>query len=101
MQNLIDCYHHFLEAPNPLIATYLEQAGFSIAAKLGSVKIDKALATAMVERWRPETHTFHLPVGECTITLEDVSLQLGLRVNGIPVSGPSMLDWIRMRMAFG
>ena len=49
--------------------------------------------TAMVERWRDETHTFHLPIGECTITLEDVALQLGLRVDGKPVTGPSMLDW--------
>ncbi|MBA0849811.1 hypothetical protein Goshw_021003 [Gossypium schwendimanii] len=27
-------------------------------------------------------HTFHLPYGECTITLEDVKLQLGLSVDG-------------------
>ncbi|KAG8474383.1 hypothetical protein CXB51_034142 [Gossypium anomalum] len=33
------------------------------------------------ERWRPETQTFHLPCGECTITLEDVQLQLRLLVD--------------------
>ncbi|MBA0682361.1 hypothetical protein Goari_024086, partial [Gossypium aridum] len=37
---------------------------------------------ALVERWRPETHIFHLPCGECTITLENISLQFGLPVNG-------------------
>ncbi|MBA0809058.1 hypothetical protein Gohar_024742 [Gossypium harknessii] len=29
-----------------------------------------------------KTHTFHLPCGECTITLDDVSLQLGLPIGG-------------------
>lgn len=46
----------------------------------------------MVERWRPETHSFHLPVGECTITLQDVSLLLGLRINGDAVTGMTAVD---------
>ena len=57
------------------------------------MKVDHALVTALVERWRPETHTFHFPTGECTITLEDVALQLGLRVDGLPAIGPTMFDW--------
>ncbi|KAH1031170.1 hypothetical protein J1N35_043344 [Gossypium stocksii] len=32
-------------------------------------------------------HRFHLPCGECTITLEDVQLQLGLLVDGNAVTG--------------
>ncbi|RYR21580.1 hypothetical protein Ahy_B03g066887 isoform E [Arachis hypogaea] len=32
-------------------------------------------------------HTFHLPYGECTITLEDVAMILGLRTDGLPVTG--------------
>ncbi|KAE8680644.1 BEL1-like homeodomain protein 2 [Hibiscus syriacus] len=43
------------------------------------------LISALIECWRPETHTFHLPCGECTITLEDVALQLGVQTNGMPV----------------
>ncbi|MFQ6641117.1 hypothetical protein Gotur_016422 [Gossypium turneri] len=35
------------------------------------------------------THTFHFPCGECTVTLEDVALQLGLPIDGSPVTGVS------------
>ncbi|KAL4276488.1 hypothetical protein AHAS_Ahas20G0212200 [Arachis hypogaea] len=48
-----------------------------------------ALLSALVERWRPQTHTFYLPVGEVTLTLEDVSYILGLLINGEAVTGRS------------
>ena len=40
--------------------------------------VDRGLLSALVDRWRPETHTFHLPVGEMAVTQQDVSLLLGL-----------------------
>ncbi|KAH1080504.1 hypothetical protein J1N35_020265 [Gossypium stocksii] len=44
--------------------------------------------------WRPETHTFHFPCGECTITLEDMQLQLRLPVDGYAVTGSAQsTDW--------
>ncbi|XP_049394812.1 serine/threonine-protein phosphatase 7 long form homolog [Solanum stenotomum] len=46
------------------------------------MQYDRALVTAMVERWRPETHCFHLPFGEVTITLQDVQVLFGLRIDG-------------------
>ncbi|KAJ1431297.1 Aminotransferase-like, plant mobile domain [Sesbania bispinosa] len=44
--------------------------------------IDRSLLSAFKERWRKETFSFHLPVGEMTITLDDVSSLLHLPVTG-------------------
>nr|XP_015644156.1 serine/threonine-protein phosphatase 7 long form homolog [Oryza sativa Japonica Group]XP_015644157.1 serine/threonine-protein phosphatase 7 long form homolog [Oryza sativa Japonica Group]XP_015644158.1 serine/threonine-protein phosphatase 7 long form homolog [Oryza sativa Japonica Group] len=43
--------------------------------------------TALVDRWRPETHSFHLPSGEMTITLQDVAMILALPLRGHAVTG--------------
>ncbi|MFQ6661926.1 hypothetical protein Gotur_029926 [Gossypium turneri] len=57
-------------------------------------KLDPKRISALIERWRLETHTLHLPCGECTITLEDVNLQLGLPVDEYPVTGSIQSgDW--------
>ncbi|RYQ94830.1 hypothetical protein Ahy_B08g089778 [Arachis hypogaea] len=37
--------------------------------------------STLVERWRPETHAFHLPVSKVTITLDDVLHIFGLPIN--------------------
>lgn len=73
--------------PSVVIVPYLEQVGFAKVAKIESLKIDSKLVVALLERWKPETHIFHLPTGECTVTLEDVSMLLGLRIKGKPVNG--------------
>ena len=56
-------------------------------------EIDHNLITAFVERWRPETHTFHLPHGETTITLQDVEVILGIPIDGEAIVGTTDLTW--------
>ncbi|RYR72591.1 hypothetical protein Ahy_A02g006816 [Arachis hypogaea] len=43
------------------------------------------MLTSLIEKWHPNTHTFHLLTSECTITLEDVAIILGLRSDGMPI----------------
>ena len=47
--------------------------------------LDMPLISAFVERWQPETNTFHLPFGEMTITLHDVFYLLRIPIEGKPV----------------
>jgi hypothetical protein len=39
---------------------------------------DAPLIAAFMDWWRPETHTFHFPVGEMTLSLEDPAMFGGL-----------------------
>lgn len=66
---------------------YVRQSGLHNLAEMEHIRIDHALITALVERWRPETNTFHFPSGEATVTLEDVAYIYGLPIDGPIVTG--------------
>ncbi|XP_012487990.1 protein MAINTENANCE OF MERISTEMS-like [Gossypium raimondii] len=73
------------KAPDARLMPYLELAGFGSVALIRSSDLRFDLLSALVERWRPETFSCE----ECTVTLEDVALQLGLPIDGSPVTGVS------------
>lgn len=50
--------------------------------------VHETLVQAFVERWQPETSSFHMPWGEMTITLHDVLLILGLNIHGRDLAPP-------------
>ena len=80
--------------PPPQILPYLAITGFYEISHVRGVPIDNGLINALIKRWRPETHTFHMPFGECSITLQDVALILGLRINNATLTVGVQLFWL-------
>ncbi|KAL5187660.1 Protein MAIN-LIKE 1 [Glycine soja] len=70
------------ETPAPEIEGLVANSGLSplIACSLNTS--DRGLMLAFMERWHKETSSFHLPIREVTITLDDVVLLLHLPIIG-------------------
>ncbi|XP_072066813.1 serine/threonine-protein phosphatase 7 long form homolog [Arachis hypogaea] len=71
------------------ILPYLDHANLLYITRLNDYwfKLDELLINAFVERWHPKTHTFHMPFGQCTITLQNVAYQFGLPIDEHVVGG--------------
>ncbi|KAL4301467.1 hypothetical protein AHAS_Ahas17G0303800 [Arachis hypogaea] len=54
---------------------------------VGEIRGHSTLLSALVEMWRLKTHSFVLPTGKVTVTLEDVLHILGLLIDGEIVTG--------------
>ncbi|XP_075669868.1 serine/threonine-protein phosphatase 7 long form homolog [Castanea sativa] len=79
---------------DPWIAAYIADVGLEGLLRVPNIDLDHALITMLVERLRPEMHSFHLPHGEMTITLQDMEVIMGVPVDGLPVVGfTHMQDW--------
>src|SRR3954463_9887039 len=61
---------------------HVRGSGLSGLCMTGYTTISTGMQGAFVERWHRETSSFHLPVGEMTITLHDVQCLLHLPIRG-------------------
>ncbi|XP_057522601.1 serine/threonine-protein phosphatase 7 long form homolog [Amaranthus tricolor] len=77
------------------IVLYLQFARLHDFHLIAYGRVDRALVTALVERWRQETHTFHLLVGEATVTLLDVAVLTRLPIEGhaVCIDGRQFESW--------
>ena len=100
----VRCRHYKMKYYKSLMDPYLQNLGLNHLVDImetQSKAINASLIAGLVERWRPETHTFHLPFGEMTVTLQDVSALWGLPIQGVPVGGtsdPTSEDMINARL---
>ena len=89
--------HRFRGVPegglDPRIAAYITNVGLDRLLRVPNIDLDHALITTLVKRWWPETHSFHLPHGEMTITLQDMEDIIGVPVNDPVVGFTNMHEW--------
>ncbi|KAE8815282.1 mutator protein [Hordeum vulgare] len=67
---------------------YIEMTGLLPFVQLVSrstPNLNAAAVTALIDLWRPETHSFHLRTGEMTVTLQDISMITALPIEGKPL----------------
>ena len=65
------------------VESWVSRSGLSSLQRTSLNKIDTNLVSAFMERWHPETSSFHMPFGEMSITLDDVSCLLHLSIRGV------------------
>ena len=77
------------------IIPYLRRARLYDYHQVAHGRVDRAMITALVEIWRQETHTFHLPLGEPTITLLDIVVlsRLPIERHAIYIVGRQLHSW--------
>jgi hypothetical protein len=83
---------------NERYASFIQHSGFLPLARLvtdGLLMMDSASLMALVDRWRLETHTFHLLCGETTVMVQDVVMILGLPIDDTLICGLVSSAWWR------
>ncbi|XP_006584353.1 protein MAIN-LIKE 1-like [Glycine soja] len=69
--------------PAPEIEGMIAATGLSPLIRCSVITTDPGLISTFVKRWHRETNTFHLPVGELMITLDDMASLLHVPITGV------------------
>ncbi|KAL4299793.1 hypothetical protein AHAS_Ahas17G0136400 [Arachis hypogaea] len=78
---------HKIDSYDNRVEEQLRDSMSYYVSQIGRIVSHRPTEDALVERWCPETNTFHLPHGECTITLEKVTMIRGFQTDGLSVIG--------------
>ncbi|KAE8809037.1 Cytochrome P450 87A3 [Hordeum vulgare] len=80
---------------------YIEMTGllpFMQLVSRSTPNLNAAAVTSLIDRWRSETHSFHLRTGEMTVTLQDVSMITALPIEGKPLCMSTDSEGWRQKM---
>ncbi|XP_028096033.1 protein MAIN-LIKE 2-like [Camellia sinensis] len=100
-RNPLRCYNHaskilewrwWSRTDNRRFRDIVQQSSLSSLVHCMYRFVNRIVISAFVERWQPETNTFHLTVGEMTMTLDDVGTILGIPITGRSVSAATLTD---------
>jgi len=78
------------------VQSYMVQTGFLYVNCFDHIKLDHGLIHSLIERWRRETHMFHLKHGKMTPTLQDVMILLGLPIDRMTVISTGVYNRIML-----
>ncbi|CAL5398054.1 unnamed protein product [Camellia sinensis] len=100
-RNPLRCYNHaskilewrwWSRTDNRRFRDIVQLSGLSSLVHYTYRFVNRIVISAFVERWQPETNTFHLTVGEMTMTLDDVGTILGTPITGRSVSAATLTN---------
>ncbi|QHO25145.1 uncharacterized protein DS421_12g378560 [Arachis hypogaea] len=82
---------------NSMVENHLRSTGFYHVSRIGVIRGFYPLLAALVERWRPETHTFVLPMDSSSDFLQSQSIAIFGRELEVSSSSKSYikLGWVR------
>jgi hypothetical protein len=79
----------------------LEEFDYGNVVLIQNCPLDWNVITAMVMRWSTEHHTFALPSGECTVTLQYVNMLLYVQIYGEALSKKCVSVWDQFERLLG